>query len=170
MIVIRGMGSAGMDEADLLEKEHPRINTRRMPAYVRAGLLAALRAAGGALPEDAGIAAGSSYGCQKMSCDFMDSVINAGAALASPLPFSLSVNNAGAALIGQALGITGPAFTINKRGRSLEGAIQTAVILLRSGRLSSCLAGVIEEADERLARLGLPQASPGSFFLFLQNA
>ncbi|MCH5277099.1 MAG: beta-ketoacyl synthase chain length factor [Desulfovibrionaceae bacterium] len=145
---------------------------RRIPMYARMGLQAAVMALNDAklfpCPEDTGLVIGSSWGCQKTSCDFMDSILDNGPRLSSPMAFSHAVNNMAAGLISLMLKIKGPCFTINNQELSFAGALQTGITLLKNRRCAYALVGALDEADARLRRVfpSMPML-PGAFFVCL---
>ena len=135
----------------------PKSSLRRLPSYVRAGLLAAVRALESAglwpCPSDMPIIIGSAYCCQKTSFDFMDSILDFGPKLASPLSFSHAVNNMAAGLFSLMLKSRGACMTINNRQLSFAGALQTAITMLDSGKADRVLVGAVDEFDARFAGL-----------------
>lgn len=135
----------------------PRQALRRLPLYVRAGLLAAIKALHAAAlwpyPHDIPVVIGSAYSCQKTSFDFMDSILDFCPKLASPLSFSHAVNNMAAGLFSIMLQSTGPCMTVNNGELSFAGALQTAMTMLESGKASTVLVGAVDEADPRFCSL-----------------
>lgn len=160
------------DPTQGLDAHFPGGRLRRIPAYARMGLQAALMALTGAelfpCPEDTGLVIGTFFGCQKTSCDFMDSILDNGPRLSSPMAFSHAVNNMAAGLISLMLNITGPCLTINNQELSFAGALQAGTALLRNGRCERVLVGALDEADARLQRVfpSMP-ILPGAFFVCL---
>ncbi|WP_298067754.1 beta-ketoacyl synthase N-terminal-like domain-containing protein [uncultured Mailhella sp.] len=163
---------ASLDEA--LSAHFPKGSLRRVPLYARTGLYAAVSALSEAkrfpCPENTGIVVGSFFGCQKTSFDFMDSILNDGPRLSSPLAFSHAVSNMAAGLLSLLLHTTGPAFTVNDQELSFAGALEIGLSLLNSARCDSVLVGALDEADPRLHEVfpALPMAS-GSFFVCLER-
>ncbi|MBQ4616137.1 MAG: beta-ketoacyl synthase chain length factor [Mailhella sp.] len=135
----------------------PKPSLRRLPSYVRVGLLAAVRALENAgqwpCPGNMPIVIGSAYCCQKTSFDFMDSILDFGPKLASPLSFSHAVNNMAAGLFSLMLKSTGSCMTINNSQLSFAGALQTAVTMLDSGKADKILVGAVDEFDTRFGGL-----------------
>lgn len=172
-IAITGLGRANsVDVQELQQDVSPKI-LRRMPDYVRLGLLAAVRALKSAgkfpPPPAASLCIGSHYGCQQMSFDFMDSIIADGAALSSPMAFSHSVNNVAVALMSIALKTEGPSFTFNTQDRSFESALISGHTLLANNRCELALVGLVDECDNRLDMVfPLTQKNASSFFLVLE--
>lgn len=173
MIVITGTGFHKAGASEDLETYQVK-HLRRMPPYVRSGLSAitkALKAAGRfPCPPEAALVTATSHGCKKTAFDFMDSIINDGPELASPLAFSHSVNNVGAALISICLGLHGSAITVNNGAASFVAALQVANALLDSGRYGLVIAGCMEDADKRILRV-FPdtQMEAYSYFVILEN-
>lgn len=140
-----------------LADHFPRQALRRLPLYVRVGLLAAVNALQNAslwpCPADIPVVIGSAYSCQKTSFDFMDSILDFHPRLASPLSFSHAVNNMAAGLFSIMLQSTGPCMTVNNGELSFAGALQTAMTMLESGKASAVLVGAVDEADPRFSSL-----------------
>lgn len=140
-----------------LADHFPRQALRRLPLYVRVGLLAAVNALQNAslwpCPTDIPVVIGSAYACQKTSFDFMDSILYFHPRLASPLSFSHAVNNMAAGLFSIMLQSTGPCMTVNNGEFSFAGALQTAMTMLESGKASTVLVGAVDEADPRFCSL-----------------
>lgn len=162
------------DITEALSAYFPKSRLRRLPLYTRYGLYAAVSALFDAksfpCPEDTGIVIGSFFGCQKTSFDFMDSILNDGPRLSSPLAFSHAVNNMAAGLLSIMFNTKGPTFTINNQELSFAGALQVGISLLRNNRCAHVLVGVLDEADSRLQEVfpALPMLA-GSVFLFLER-
>lgn len=173
-IEIIGQGYSQDIEFEILSGlSEPKI-LRRLPAFSRLGLCAAVKALETASlfppPVEMGLVIGSWFGNQKESFDYMDSLLNDGPALSMPMAFANSVGNSAAGMIANILQIQGPAFTVNNEAKSLANAIQTGITLVASGRVSVCLAGCIEEQDERLSRLLGYSILPYAYFLVLRDA
>ena len=158
-----------------LAEYFPRQALRRLPLYVRIGLLAAVKALQAAAlwpcPSDIPVVIGSAYSCQKTSFDFMDSILDFGPKLASPLAFSHAVNNMTAGLFSLMLQTTGTCMTVNNGQLSFAGALQTAMTLLESGKAPAVLVGAVDESDPRFTAL-FPQKkllSSAAFFCLCQK-
>ena len=162
------------DAAAILSDLFPRPSLRGLPAYVRIALLAAVRALKDAgwwpCPETIPIVIGTAYSCQKTSFDFMDSILDFGPKLASPLAFSHAVNNMAAGLLCLMLKSKGTCTTVNNGQLSFAGALQTALILLDSGKADTVLVGAVDEYDPRFSAL-FPHKKlvPSSAFFCLQK-
>ncbi len=165
---------AQADATEALSAYFPKSRLRRLPLYARVGLCAAVSALSDAnrfpCPEDTGIVIGTFFGCQKTSFDFMDSILNDGPRLSSPLAFSHAVNNMAAGLLSLLLQAKGPAFTVNDQELSFAGALQIGISLLNNDRCSQVLVGALDEADPRLREVfpALP-AVAGGVFLCLER-
>ena len=163
-----------IDMVSALADYFPRPSLRRLPAYVRIGLLAAVRALENAgqwpCPSSMPIVIGSAYCCQKTSFDFMDSILDFGPKLASPLSFSHAVNNMAAGLFSLMLKSTGSCMTVNNSQLSFAGALQTAITMLDSGKADKVLVGAVDEFDSRFGGL-FPHKKliPSAAFFCLSN-
>ena len=154
----------------------PGISLRRVPRYARMGLLAAARAlaAWGGPPsalEHMALILGTAYSGVEMSMDFMDSMLDDGPRLSSPVAFSHAVNNMGAGLLSLALGLRGPCCTVSQFELSFAGALSAAATLLRAGRAAHALVGAVDETDARFTKACPPLAggpcAPGEGAIFL---
>ena len=131
---------------------------RRIPKLVRMALLAATDALDKAhwrtpeILENTALVVGSAYGCQQMSLDFMDSILDNGPQLSSPTAFSHSVNNVLTGLVSLHLGMHGPCMNVTQFEHSFAGAVQAATALLASKRAGRVLLGMADECDPRFAR------------------
>lgn len=172
-ITVAGTGFHKKGEPDFLSGYYPAKVLRRMPSFIRTGLAAATRALKNAdrfpCPDDTSLVIGTHYGCQETSLDFMDSIINDGVSLASPLAFSHSVNNVAAGLIGLCLGLHGPAITINNQADSFAAAVQCAYAQIIGGRARMVLTGCMEDNDDRMLEV-FPDLSlrASSYFILLE--
>lgn len=158
-----------------LADHFPRQALRRLPLYVRVGLLAAVKALQAAVlwpcPTNIPVVIGSAYSCQKTSFDFMDSILDFGPNLASPLAFSHAVNNMAAGLFSLMLQTTGTCMTVNNGQLSFAGALQTAMTILDSGKAPAVLVGAVDESDPRFTAL-FPQKKllpSAAFFCLCQK-
>lgn len=172
-IAISGFGRANSVDIEELQIDFSPKTLRRMPHYVRLGLLASVRALKSAKkfppPAATALCIGTHYGCQQMSFDFMDSIIADGPELSSPMAFSHSVNNVAASLISIALKVEGPNFTFNTQERSFESALISGSTLLANNRCELALVGSVDEWDYRLDMVfPLTLKNISSFFLVLE--
>lgn len=173
-VEIIGQGYSQNIEPEILSTlSQPKI-LRRLPAFSRLGLCAAVKALESASlfppPSEMGLVIGSWFGPQKDSFDYMDSLLNDGPPLSMPMAFANSVGNSAAGLIAHILQIQGPAFTVNNESKSFINVIQIGTTLVSTGRVSGCLAGCIEEQDKRLSRMLGYSIQPYSYFLALKDA
>ena len=158
----------------------PGVALRRIPRYARLALLAAIRALDDAGwrqvpdPGDLALVIGTAYSGVQMSLDFMDSMLDGGARLASPTAFSYAVNNMAAGLLSLLLHVQGPCLTVSQFELSFAGAVFAATAWLHAGRARRVLAGAVDETDERFTRCcpqtgktGVPQTE-GAVFLCLE--
>ncbi len=171
----------------------PKANLRRVPRYARMGLLAAAECLQNAsfslgkngikaeneeqnafLPKNLGLVIGTAFSSSQMNIDFMDSILDNSPELSSPTAFSHAVNNMGAGLISLILDIKGGCQTVTQFDHSFAGAIQTALLLLNSGKNDYVLVGAVDEIDSRFTYTCKDQlqTSPyafteGAFFLLL---
>ena len=128
---------------------------RRVDHFTRMGLLAAFKAVehAGVSPDDlqdTGIVLATGYGPSKLTFDFLDSIIDHGAPLSSPLAFSHSVHNIPAATIALKMHVTGPCFTVTQFETSVGAAFLTARSWLDEGRVERVLVGAVDERTDLL--------------------
>jgi 3-oxoacyl-[acyl-carrier-protein] synthase II len=128
---------------------------RRVDHFTRMGLLAAFKAVenAGWSPEnlqDAGIVLATGYGPSKLTFEFLDSIIDHGAPLSSPLAFSHSVHNIPAATIALQMHVNGPCFTVTQFETSVGAAFLTARSWLKEGRVKRILLGAVDERTDLL--------------------
>lgn len=145
---------------------------RRVDHFTRMTLLSAYAAVedAGLSPEelnDTGIVLATGYGPAKLTFDFLDSVIDFGPGMASPLAFSHSVHNIPAATVAVKMQINGPCFTVSQFETSVAAAFLTARSWMAEGRVSRVLLGAVdertsllEENTQRIADI-LPAGSKG---------
>ena len=95
--------------------------------------------------EDIGLIIASGRGPVKQTCNFMDSIINDGDELASPLAFSASVHNSLETAVTNLLNLRGPCLTLSQGGGTFASAISTAKSWLLSQRCKTVLLGVADE-------------------------
>ncbi|MCL1971874.1 MAG: beta-ketoacyl synthase chain length factor [Endomicrobia bacterium] len=95
--------------------------------------------------EDIGLIIATGRGSVKQTCNFMDSIIDDGDILASPLAFAASMHNSIETYISILLKFRGPCLTISQGGGSFESAINTAKSWLLSKRCRYVLLGAADE-------------------------
>jgi 3-oxoacyl-[acyl-carrier-protein] synthase II len=146
------------DTSALKKKVSPRA-IRQMDHFTRMALLCAVDAldAAGLSPEkvpasDVGIVLGTGFGPASPTFAFLDSILEYGEAMASPLAFSHSVHNIPAASMAIALGLAGPCSTVCQPDAPVTAAVLTAKLWLAEGRVRHVLAGAADEATGLLAR------------------
>jgi len=140
----------------------PARKLRRIDHFTRMSLLAAYRALQDAgkledLPPRLGIVITTGYGPSQTTFDFLDSIIEDGAHLASPLAFSHSVHNIPAGVLSMQLGIPCPQTTICQLRQPVTAGLRTAALWLADGTADTVLFGAIDEStpllDDNMSRL-----------------
>ena len=146
---------------------------RRVDHFTRMTLLAAFQAVEDAELSptdlhDAGIVLATGYGPARLTFDFLDSIIDYGPKMASPLAFSHSVHNIPAATVALKMHINGPCFTVSQFETSVAAAFLTARTWMAEGRVERVLVGAVDESTEllrentaRIAQELSPEASGG---------
>lgn len=177
--VVRSVSGQSCDTTELTKYVPPR-KLRRIDHFTRMTLLAAYRALDDAkaleqLPERIGIILTTGYGPSQTTFDFLDSIIEDGAPLASPLAFSHSVHNIPAGVLSLLLGSPCPQTTICQLHNPVIQGLYTANIWLKEKRVDSVLFGAVDEItpllEENLDRL-CHSARPdegAAFFLLNQE-
>ena len=122
-----------------------------------------------------GLVIATGYGASRTTFAFLDSFINDGDQLSSPIHFSNSVHNAAGANISMLLSITGPALTVSQFEMSVPAALLAAQTWLEEGRVDSILLGGVDEYCEVLGygysrffgdqRAGMKNLNPLAFHL-----
>lgn len=130
-----------------------------------------------------GVVLASGYGPATPTFEFLDSLLDHGEAMASPLAFSLSVHNIPAAIIAKTLGVIGPCATICQYESSVSSGMLLARSWLAEGRVDRVLFGAVDEYTAmlesmsgrlvreretngaRACRRGLPLSEGAAFFL-----
>lgn len=182
-LTIKGTGQVGpptrgghCDTSDIATYV-PARRLRRIDHFTRMTLLAAHRALDDAdmletRPDRLGIILSTGYGPSQTTFDFLDSIIEDGAPLASPLAFSHSVHNIPAGVLSMLLGTPCPQTTICQLRAPVMTGLQTAAIWLAEGRADSILFGAVDEATPlledntaRLSRSARHVSEGGAFFL-----
>lgn len=97
------------------------------------------------IKEKTGVIVASGYGALSTTFAFLDSYLEKGDDLASPILFSNSVHNAAAAHISICYGIQGPSLTISQFDMSFICALLSAGIWLEEGKVDSVLIGSSDE-------------------------
>lgn len=182
-LTIKGMGMVTPPSPDeqcdtsALSDYLPPRKLRRMDHFTRMTLLAAHRALDDAqclesLPANLGIVISTGYGPAQTTFDFLDSIIEDGAKLASPLAFSHSVHNIPAGVLSILLGTPCPQTTLCQLSSPVTTGLLTAAMWLAEGRVDTVLFGAVDETTpllkENTARLSASSALPGegaAFFL-----
>ncbi|MCL2144264.1 MAG: beta-ketoacyl synthase chain length factor [Endomicrobia bacterium] len=95
--------------------------------------------------EEIGLIIATGRGPVKQTCNFMDSIIDDGDLMASPLAFSASVHNCVETHISMLLKFRGPCLTVSQGGNSFESAVNTAKNWLLSQRCKYVLLGAADE-------------------------
>ena len=128
---------------------------RQCDRFSRLALLGACMAAEDAgleLPgRDCGIVLASGYGPTTPTFDFLDSVLDFGERMASPIAFSHSVHNIPAAVVAKNLQIVGPCSTVCQFDSAVAAALLLAQNWLDEGRVERVLFGAVEEYTEVLS-------------------
>lgn len=123
---------------------------RQCDHFSRLALLAAARAAQNAGTnfagrEDCAIILASGYGPARPTFDFLDSILDHGETMASPLAFSLSVHNIPAAIIAKTMGVIGPCATVCQYESAVASGLLLAQSWLDEGRAETVLFGAVDE-------------------------
>lgn len=155
---------AALDGAELprqadvsdLARFYSKRELRRVAHFCRLGLLgAALAMEDCALPElpgeDLGLILATGHGPVATTFDFLESMHEFGAKLASPTAFSTSIHNVAASTISIVSGYTGPCLSVNQFSMSLASALMTASCWLAEGRVGRVLVGAVDEYQPLLA-------------------
>lgn len=177
--------SSSTTATDALKTFVPPRKLRRIDHFTRMVLLAAYRALDDAgsletLPDNLGIIISTGYGPSQTTFDFLDSIIEDGARLASPLAFSHSVHNIPAGVLSLLLGTPCPQTTLCQLKNPVVAGLQTAALWLAEKRVDNVLFGAVDETTPLLidttARLAREQGrdittpvSEGATFFLLNN-
>lgn len=168
--------------ADLgaLERYVPRRSLRRLDRLSRLTLLGALTALADAghpldgLPPEVGLVLGTGFGPAATTFAFLETVLEHGDALASPMLFSQTVHNAPLAHLAIHLGAQGPTSAVSSFHLSVSTALNTARAWLLEGRVHLVLVGAVDElcsvqawCHSRLAPEGAPLPGEGGAFFLL---
>ena len=145
---------------------------RQCDRFSRLALLGASRAleSAGLSPADlqgGGIVLASGYGSAMPTFDFLNSLLDHGEGMASPLAFSLSVHNIPAAIVAKSLGVAGPCATVCQFGSAVASGLLLAQGWLAEGRVDRVLYGAVDEHTAVLesitAQLCREREAQGSF-------
>ncbi len=145
-------------DTDALKNYLPVRSLRRVDHFTRMTLLAAYEAVKDARlspadMQDAGIVLATGYGPARLTFDFLDSIIDYGPKMASPLAFSHSVHNIPAATVALKMHINGPCFTVSQFETSVAAAVLTARTWMAEGRVKRVLVGAVDESTELLKEM-----------------
>ncbi len=166
LVSVEEGGLAAKTDTSSLNNFLPARTLRQTDHFTRMALLAALRALqdAGVSPDapGTGIVLASGYGPAAPTFQFLDSLIEHGEAMASPLAFSHSVHNIPAASIALKLGIAGPCATICQMESSVASAFTAAFSWLAEGRVERVLFGAADEHTPLLARVSRRLAAAGT--------
>jgi hypothetical protein len=95
---------------------------------------------GGDFDPDTAVVVGNSYGSVDSTLRFLGSISGFGDQGASPTPFTTSVHNSSAGVLGELLKLHGPATTISQGGTGGLAALRWAHLILEAGRAPAVLA------------------------------
>lgn len=96
----------------------------------------------GPLDPDTAVVVANSYGSVDSTLRFIGSMSSFGDHNASPTPFTTSVHNSSAGVLGELLKLHGPSTTISQGGTGGIAALRWAYLMLRTGRVPAVLAVV----------------------------
>lgn len=139
------------DKANGIEEFYETKQLRRTDNFIKINLLAAAKTLSEAEIDlkdeknDIGLIIATGRGPVRQTCGFMDSIIDGGDILASPLAFSSSVHNSIETAVSILLNFRGPCLTISQGGGSFEAAVNTAKSWLLSHRCKYVLLGMADE-------------------------
>ncbi|MDR1360224.1 MAG: hypothetical protein LBJ82_04505 [Deltaproteobacteria bacterium] len=100
-----------------------------------------------------GIILAGGYGTATPTLEFIDSLMDFGEALVSPLAFSHSVQNIPAAIIAKNLDLRGPCSTICQLEVPVAAGLMLAQLWLDEGRADRVLFGAVEEVTPMLVKI-----------------
>ncbi|MDX9979505.1 MAG: beta-ketoacyl synthase N-terminal-like domain-containing protein [Lentisphaeria bacterium] len=120
---------------------------RRTDRFSRLAMLGICQALAGADVdrERLGLIVGTGYGALTTTFKFLDSVIEEGDALASPMAFSNSVHSAALSNASICLGIRGPGLTVSQFELSVHTALLSACLWLAQGVVDAVVCGGVDE-------------------------
>jgi hypothetical protein len=96
----------------------------------------------GPFDPDTAVVVANSYGSVDSTLRFVGSINAFGDGNASPTPFTTSVHNSSAGVLGELLRLHGPSTTISQGGTGGLAALRWAHLMLRTGRVPAVLAVV----------------------------
>jgi 3-oxoacyl-[acyl-carrier-protein] synthase II len=102
--------------------------------------------------EGIGIVLASGYGSSTPTLDFLDSILDFGESMASPLAFSLSVHNIPAAIIAKSMQILGPCAAVCLIENPVASGLLLARDWLEENRVERVLFGAVDEITPSLIR------------------
>jgi 4-coumarate--CoA ligase (photoactive yellow protein activation family) len=143
--------SAFADKSNGIEEFYEAKRLRRVDNFIKVVLFAAAKTLYEAEinleseKEDIGLIIATGRGPVMQTCNFMDSIIDDGDALASPLSFSSSVHNSIETALSILLNFRGCCLTVSQGGGSFESAVNTAKSWLLSQRCKYVLLGGADE-------------------------
>jgi 3-oxoacyl-[acyl-carrier-protein] synthase II len=101
-------------------------------------------------PGNCGIVLATGYGSATPTFDFLDSLLDHGEQMASPLAFSLSVHNIPAAIVAKTMQIQGPCATVCQYESSVASGLLLASQWLADKRIDRVLFGAVDEYTDLL--------------------
>lgn len=153
---------------------------RRTPRLARLALASLLqlphfREGRPADAERCALVVATAFGSVKSTFDFMDSLLADGPDMASPTAFSHSVTNMTAAMLGQHLGLSGPALTATDAGSgAFRAALVAAAGMLANGGVDRVFLCAVEERhapmDAVIAAAAADTPSPEGAIAFALSA
>ncbi len=143
----------------------PKRALRRVDTISRFALLAAFEAleAGGLHAGEApatGLVYASGFGPVGATQGLLESILEGGDALASPIDFASSLHNATTAHLSMLLGLEGPCVTLSQGRCSLHAALSTAALWIGEGRAYRVLVAVAEELTDFMGQAWLRSPGP----------
>ncbi|MBA2481385.1 MAG: beta-ketoacyl synthase chain length factor [Planctomycetes bacterium] len=136
---------------------------RRLDALNRLALSALdpLLAQGAALDPETAVVVSNSYGSVDSTLRFLGSISSFGDRGASPTPFTTSVHNSTAGVVGELLKLHGPCTTLSQGGTGGLAALRWAQLMLSAGRAPAVLVIVGDKhVDWSRATAGRLSGSP----------
>ncbi|MDR1947272.1 MAG: beta-ketoacyl synthase chain length factor [Desulfovibrio sp.] len=101
--------------------------------------------------DNCGVVLATGYGSAVPTFDFLDSILEHGEQMASPLAFSLSVHNIPAAIVSKTLRVQGPCATVCQFESAAASGLMLASQWLYGGRVDRVIFGAVDEYTELLA-------------------